>query len=62
MKKWLFLCCGLILIYFLGNWGKARRSSHPLLVRINQSISLVVWILLLAYTFSFIYWLVTEVF
>lgn len=62
MKKWLFLFGGLILIYFLGRWGRARRSSHPLLARINQTISLVVWVLLLAYAFSFVYWLITEVF
>jgi|Deesub1362B_J571_1020462.scaffolds.fasta_scaffold00002_405 hypothetical protein len=62
MKKWLFFLAILAIIYLLGRWGQTRRSSHPFLVRLNQTISIIVWVLLIAYTISFIYWLVTEVF
>ncbi|HDJ23969.1 MAG TPA: hypothetical protein ENF17_08785 [Candidatus Aminicenantes bacterium] len=62
MKKWFYGLIVLLAIYALNRAGKTKKPSTSFLSRLNQTISIIVWVLLLAYAVSFFYWLFTEVF
>lgn len=61
MRKWLYLALILAVVYSLSTLGKKRRpTGSPLLKRINDTISILVWVLLAAYVLSFLYWLYSQ--
>jgi Mn2+/Fe2+ NRAMP family transporter len=62
MRKWLFALLVLAILYALTFLtGKKHKARYPILKRIDRAISIVVWILLAAYSVAFIYWLITQV-
>ena len=62
MRKWLYLLGILALVYVISQINKRNKARSPVLKRLNESLSMVVWILLVAYTLSFLYWLFAEIF
>jgi magnesium-transporting ATPase (P-type) len=61
MRKWLYLALILAAVYALSTLGKKKRPTRsPFLKRVNDTISILVWVLLAAYVFSFLYWLYTQ--
>jgi hypothetical protein len=62
MRKWLVPLLAIALLYALPklNTFRRRRDSH-LLKRINDTVNVLVAVLLVAYLAAFIYWLWTEV-
>lgn len=62
MRKWLFLLAVLAAVYALSRIGKEKQNTSPFLKRLSDSISVVVWVLLVAYAVSFLYWLYKEIF
>jgi hypothetical protein len=58
MRKWLVLLLAISLLYALPklNTGR-RRRNFPLMKRINDTINVLVWVLLVVYFGAFIYWL-----
>jgi Mn2+/Fe2+ NRAMP family transporter len=62
LRKWLFVLLVLAILYALSFLtGKKHKARYPILKRIDRAISIVVWILLAAYSVAFIYWLITQV-
>jgi len=62
MRKWLSVLLVLAILYALSSLtGKKYKSRYPILKRIDRAISVVVLILLAAYSIAFVYWVVTEV-
>jgi len=62
MRKWLFALLVLAILYALTFLtGKKHKARYPILKRIDRAVSIVVWILLAAYSIAFIYWLITQV-
>jgi len=62
MRKWLSVVLVLAILYALSSLtGKKYKSRYPILKRIDRAISVVVLILLAAYSIAFVYWLVTQV-
>jgi ABC-type multidrug transport system permease subunit len=61
MRKWLYLALILALVYSLSALGKKKRPARsPFLKRVSETINILVWVLLAAYVFSFLYWLYTQ--
>lgn len=62
IRKWLWLLLALAVIYAASVIGKKRgKAASPFLRRLNQTISLLVWVLLVLYGAAFFYWLYTQV-
>jgi hypothetical protein len=62
MRKWLVALLAIALLYALPKLNtRGRRGSSPLLKRINDTINILVWVLVAVYLGAFLYWLWTEV-
>ncbi len=62
MRKWLFFLAVLAVVYAISQIGRRKRDRSPFLKRLNETVSIVVWVLLAAYAISFLYWLYKEIF
>ena len=62
IRKWLLLLLVLAVLYAASTFNtRNRQARYPILKRIDKTITILVWILLATYGFSFCYWLYTEV-
>lgn len=62
MRKWLVMLLAIALLYALPKINtRGRRSASPYLRRLNETINILVWVLLAVYLGAFLYWLWTEV-
>jgi len=62
MRKWLVMLLAIALLYALPKFNtRGRRKAFPLLKRINDTINILVWVLLAVYFGAFFYWLWTKV-
>ncbi len=61
MRRWLFFLAILAVVYVLSrmNWNKKERS--PFFKRLNETFSILVWVLFAFYTITFLYWLYTQI-
>jgi magnesium-transporting ATPase (P-type) len=62
MRKWLFLLVVLSLVYIFAKANQKKEVRSPFRKRFNETLSIVVWVMLVAYVVSFLYWLYTQVF
>ena len=62
MRKWLYLLLGLVLFVVISKMNRKRNVRSPFLKRLNESISILVWVLLSVYTLTFLYWLFNQIF
>lgn len=61
MRKWLVMLLAIALLYALPKLNtRGRRNSLPLLKRVNDTINILVWVLLAVYFGAFLYWVWTE--
>ena len=62
MRKWLVILLAIALLFALPKLNaRGRRSDFPLMKRINDTISILAWVLLAVYIGAFLYWIWTEV-
>jgi len=62
IRKWLWLLLVLAVLYAASTLNtRKRQARYPILKRIDKAVTVLVWILLASYGFTFIYWLYTEV-
>jgi hypothetical protein len=62
IRKWLWLLLVLAVLYAASTFNTGKRQArYPILKRIDKAITVLVWILLASYGFTFFYWLYTEV-
>jgi hypothetical protein len=62
LRKWLYLALVLAVLYAISRLNTKRwRNRYPILQRIDRTITIVAWTLLVAYVLSFLYWLYTRV-
>ena len=62
MRKWLFLLAVLGLVYLVSQINRRKKDRSPLLKRLNETLSLFAWTLVIAYVLFFLYWLYTQIF
>lgn len=62
MRKWLFLLGILAVVYFLSQINRRKKDRSTLFQRIDETLTILVWVLLASYTVFFLYWLYTQIF
>ena len=62
MRKWLFFLLILALIYGISRINGRKRVKSAFLKRLNETITILVWVLLAVYSLAFLYWLYTAIF
>lgn len=50
------------LVYILVKASQKKEAPSPLRKRFNETLSIIVWVMLAAYVLSFLYWLYTQIF
>ncbi|MEW5901006.1 MAG: hypothetical protein AB1715_06040 [Acidobacteriota bacterium] len=62
LRRWLFVGLFLAVLYAVSILNtKKRRARYPILKRLDKTITILVWVLLVAYGLSFLYWFYTHV-
>ena len=62
MRKWLYLLLGLVLFVVISKMNQKRKVKSPFFKRLNETFSIMVWVLLIVYTLTFLYWLFNQIF
>jgi multisubunit Na+/H+ antiporter MnhB subunit len=62
MRKWFLFLIIIVLIYIFLKATRKREPSSPFHQRFNETLSVIVWALVIAYVLSFLYWLYTQIF
>ncbi len=62
MRKWLLFLVILVLVYIISRINKRKLPQSPFFKRLNETFSIIVWILLAVYSVSFLYWVYTIIF
>jgi len=63
MRKWLVLLLGISVLYALSRFNTpASRKRFPFFKRLNNTLNILVWVLLAVYLASFGIWLARQVF
>jgi cadmium resistance protein CadD (predicted permease) len=62
MRKWFLFLIVVILVYVFSKATQKKKTSSPFHQRFNETLSIVVWALVIAYVMSFLYWLYTQIF
>jgi len=63
MRKWIFFLLLIAGLYALSKFKtKKQEKKYPILKQISETITLLVWVLLVAYSLAFLYWLYITVF
>jgi len=61
MRKWLVMLLAIALLFALPKLNtRGRRRDFPLMKRINDTINILAWVLLVVYVGAFLYWLWSE--
>jgi hypothetical protein len=62
MRKWLVLLLGIVVLYALSRFNTpARRKRFPFFKRLNDTLNILIWVLLAVYLVSFSVWLYRQV-
>ena len=61
MRKWLVMLLAIALLFALPKINtRGRQRDFPLMKRINDTINILAWVLLVVYVGAFLYWLWSE--
>jgi len=61
MRKWLVMLLAIALLFALPKINThGRQRDFPLMKRINDTINILAWVLLVVYVGAFLYWLWSE--
>jgi magnesium-transporting ATPase (P-type) len=52
----------LVVVYLVSQARKKKDVRSPLRKRFSETLTIIVWVMLVAYVLSFLYWLYTQVF
>jgi len=62
MKKLLYLLLTLTIVYVIFKMTADPKKKSPIGKRINETLNILVWVILLGYLFAFLYWMYTALF
>ena len=63
IRKWLYLLLAIAILYAISTLGhKKKISRDPILKRIDKTITIIVWTLVIIYGAALLYWLYTKLF
>jgi len=62
MRKWLLFLVILVVIVLLSKINQRKEVRTPFGKRFSETLSVITWVMIIAYVVSFIYWLYTQIF
>ena len=63
MRKWIFLFGLLVLVYLISKLNSSKKQEKSsIFKRMNETVTILVWALSIAYFLAFLYWLYTVIF
>jgi hypothetical protein len=62
MRKWFLFLAILGLVYILSKASHRGENRSSFRQRFNETLSILVWVLIIVYVLSFLYWLYSQVF
>jgi len=62
MRKWFLFLAILGLVYIISKASQRGDQRSPFRQRFNETLSITVWVLVVAYVLTFLYWLYTQIF
>jgi hypothetical protein len=62
MRKWFLFLVILGLIYVFSKASQRGKHRSPFRQRFNETLSITVWVMVVAYVLSFLYWLYSQIF
>ena len=62
MRKWFLFLAILGLVYILSKASQRGENRSSFRQRFNETLSILVWVLIIAYVLSFLYWLYSQIF
>ncbi len=62
MRKWLYLLLALVLFVAISKMNRKRKVRSPFFKRLNETVSILAWVLLAVYSLYFLRWLFTQIF
>ena len=63
MRKWFFLLGILVLVYLISKLNNSKKQEKsPFFKRMNETVTILVWALSIAYSLAFLFWLYTVIF
>jgi len=61
MRKWLYLLLVIAILYAISTLGNQKKPSRgPILKRIDKTVTIIVWTLVIIYGAAFLYWLLKK--
>ena len=61
MRKWLYLILGLVLFVVISKMNRKRAVRSPFFKRLNETVSILIWVLFAVYTLTFLYWVFKQI-
>jgi hypothetical protein len=62
MRKWFLFLAILGLVYIVSKASRRGDDRSPFRQRFNETLSILVWVLIVVYVMSFLYWLYSQIF
>lgn len=62
MRKWFFFLGILALVYIISRINRRKKERSPFFKRLNETFSIIAWVLLIVYVLFFLYWIYTRIF
>lgn len=62
MRRWAILLVILVVVYLVSQASKKKDVRSPLRKRFSETLTIIVWVMLVAYVLSFIYWFYIQIF
>lgn len=60
MRKWLFFLLIIAVVHVISQISGKGKARSSFLKNLSETISIIVWVLIVVYTVGFLYWLYTE--
>jgi len=62
MRKWLLFFVIIVVVVLLSKLNQKKEVRTPFGKRFGETLSVITWVLIIAYVISFIYWLYNQIF
>jgi len=62
MRKWLFFLLIIAVVYVISQISGKSKGRSNFIKNLSETITIIVWVLIVVYTVGFLYWLYTELF
>lgn len=62
MRKWFLFLAILGLVYIVSKASQRGENRSPFRQRFSETVSILVWALIIVYVLSFLYWLYSQIF